>query len=633
MTDLTRDARLPVGDLAGLLIDRSPAAIALFDRDMRYLACSKRWIEDYELGGRDLIGVGHYDVFPEIGEDWRDLHRRALAGETLARDLDPFPRRDGSIDWVRWQLLPWHEAAGEIGGILIVSEVLTKEIRDRAHARRISGALNLLIDSARQYAISLLDVDGRVMIWNAGAEDLFGWLEEEVVGQSYDMFFEEEDRRRGLPARQLERAREYGHFATRAWRVRKDGSRLLSDISITAITNEVGQVIGFGRVIRDVTGEEVRARVIEASAVHLRSILDTVPDAMVVIDEHAVVESFSMAAEKLFGYSAEEVIGRNVSILMPAPDSEAHDEYIARYLRTGERRIIGGARRVLGRRKDGSTFPLELSVGEAVGGGRRVFTGFLRDLSEREEAQAQLHELQVELVHISRVSAVGTMATALTHELNQPLMAIANYVQASAALLARSNSQTSQTVYDALEIAGKEALRAGRIVHRLREFVSRGELDRTIEEPADLAEQARSLGAIGARARGIKCRVTVAADARPVLVDRIQIQQVLLNLIRNALDALPESGEIRVGVTNDAAHGMIRFTVADDGPGIAPERVATLFEPFVTSKAGGMGLGLSICRTIVVSHGGQLWYEPREGGGAKFHFTVPTIDAEGHHHV
>ena len=196
MTDLTRDARLPVGDLAGLLIDRSPAAIALFDRDMRYLACSKRWIEDYELGGRDLIGVCHYDVFPEIGEDWRDLHRRALAGETLARDLDPFPRRDGSIDWVRWQLLPWHEAAGEIGGILIVSEVLTKEIRDRAHARRISGALNLLIDSARQYAISLLDVDGRVMIWNAGAEDLFGWLEEEVVGQSYDMFFEEEDRRR-----------------------------------------------------------------------------------------------------------------------------------------------------------------------------------------------------------------------------------------------------------------------------------------------------------------------------------------------------------------------------------------------------------------------------------------------------
>lgn len=624
-------SKIAVGKLAELLIDRSSAAIALLDREMRYIACSTRWLEMHDSGRQDLTGQSHYDVFPEIGEELRELHRRVLAGETVAGEFARSPCSDRSVGRVRWQLLPWHDSANEIGGVLVVSEPLPANARD--HAYRMSGPLGLLIDGARQYAISLLDVDGRVLIWNAGAEDLFGWREEEVVGRSYEMFFEEEDRNRGVPARQLARALEHGQFTTRAWRARKDGSRLLADISIAPIRNQNGEIFGFARIIRDVTEKEARSRALEAHAVHLKSILDTVPDAMVVIDEHGIVESFSMAAEKLFGYSADEVIGQNVSMLMPSPDSEAHDEYIARYLRTGERRIIGGARRVLGRRKDGSTFPHELSVGEAVGGGRRVFTGFLRDLSEREEAQAQLHELQTELIRISRISAVGTMATALAHELNQPLMAIANYVQASAALLARSEGRTPQTVHEALETAGKEALRAGRIVHRLREFVAHGELERTIEEPAELAEQACSLGAVDARPRGVRCRVTIAANVRPVLVDRVQIQQVLLNLIRNALDALPEAGEIRIGVANDTTHGMTRFTVADDGPGVPPDQADTLFEPFVSGKADGMGLGLSICRTIVASHGGQLWYEPRNGGGAKFHFTVPTIDAEGHRYV
>lgn len=627
-------ARQSDGDRLGtLLVERSPTAIALFDRQMRYVACSRRWIEDYGLQDADLIGRSQYDVFPEIDSKGRELHRRVLAGEALSHDFDPFPRRDGSIDWVRWKMMPWYETSGEIGGVLISCDLLTPDIRDRAHARNISGALNLLIDSARHHAISLLDVDGRVMIWNKGAEDLFGWREDEVVGQSFDMFFEPEDRQRGIPARQLAKAREEGVFVTRAWRLCKDGSRLLAEVSINPIIDDNGQIIGFGRVISDVTEEEARSRALEASAVHLRSIVDTVPDAMVVFDEHGIVESFSAAAEKLFGYSADEVVGNNVRMLMPAHDREAPDGYIARYLRTGERRIIGNQRRVFGRRKDGSTFPHELSVGEAVGGGRRVFTGFLRDLTEREEAQENLHQLQSELVRIARTSALGTMATALAHELNQPLMAIANYVQASSALLGRVEDSTAATVRDALDIAGKEALRAGRIVHRLREFVSRGELDRTIEEPAKLVEEACSLGMVGARPRGVRCDIDVPANVRPVLVDRVQIQQILLNLIRNALEALDDSGEISVRVTNDVARGMARFTVADDGPGVPRDKVGTLFDPFISNKERGMGLGLSICRTIVEAHGGRLWYEDGSKGGATFHFTVPTIDAEGHYNV
>lgn len=168
-----------------------------------------------------------------------------------------------------------------------------------------------------------------------------------------------------------------------------------------------------------------------AREAHLNSILDTVPDAMIVIDTGGIIQSFSAAAERLFGYQATEVRGKNVSVLMPSPYREAHDGYLDRYMRTGERRIIGIGRVVVGERKDGSTFPMELAVGEMISGRDRYFTGFVRDLTERQETDARLQELQAELVHISRLSAMGEMASTLAHELNQPLTAIANYMKGS----------------------------------------------------------------------------------------------------------------------------------------------------------------------------------------------------------
>jgi two-component system sensor kinase FixL len=172
---------------------------------------------------------------------------------------------------------------------------------------------------------------------------------------------------------------------------------------------------------------------------HLASILNTVPDAMVVIDDAGLIRDFSPAAERTFGWTATEVAGQNVKLLMPEPYREAHDGYLERYYRTGEKRIIGKGRVVVGVRRDGSTFPLELAVGEMKAGGQRYFTGFIRDLTERQQAEARLQELQNELVHISRLTALGEMASALAHELNQPLSAIANYLKGSRLLLARDD--------------------------------------------------------------------------------------------------------------------------------------------------------------------------------------------------
>ena len=366
-----------------------------------------------------------------------------------------------------------------------------------------------------------------------------------------------------------------------------------------------------------------------AREAHVQSILDTIPEAMVVIDEQGIVQSFSATAERLFGHRGAEVTGQNVRMLMPSPYHEEHDGYIARYLRTGERRIIGIGRVVVGQRKDGSTFPMELAVGEMKSGERRFFTGFLRDLTERQQTEARLQELQAELVHVSRLTAMGEMASALAHELNQPLSAIANYMKGSQRLLETSTDQRAGQVRDAMDKAAEQALRAGQIIRRLRDFVARGETERRVEDVKKLIEEASALALVGAKDRGVRVRFDLAPAVNFMLADKVQIQQVLLNLIRNAIEAMDGCERRDLVIATAALPGnMIEISVADTGSGIAPEIAAQLFQPFVTSKAQGMGVGLSISRTIVEAHGGTIAPRPNPGGGTVFCLTLPAVPQE-----
>ena len=363
---------------------------------------------------------------------------------------------------------------------------------------------------------------------------------------------------------------------------------------------------------------------------HLSSILDTVPDAMVVIDEAGLIHEFSPTAERMFGWSADEVNGRNVSVLMPDPYRTAHDGYLERYYRTGERRIIGKGRIVVGERKDGSTFPIELAVGEMRTEGHRYFTGFIRDLTERQQAEDRLQELQSELVHISRLTALGEMASALAHEINQPLSAIANYLKGSRILLGREDPPLDR-ISDAVEQASGQALRAGEIIRRLRDFVARGETERRIESLPKLIEEASALALVGAKEHGIRVLYDFDPEIDLVLVDKVQIQQVVLNLVRNAVDSMAEaaSSERRLIIAIDgSSEELARVAVSDTGPGIRPEIAERLFQPFITTKRTGMGVGLSISRTIVEAHGGRIWAGPSAEGGAEFGFTVQRVSKE-----
>lgn len=361
---------------------------------------------------------------------------------------------------------------------------------------------------------------------------------------------------------------------------------------------------------------------------YLQSIIDTVPDAMIVIDQCGTILTFSRTAERMFGYFANEVVGENINMLMPSPDRERHNGYLARYLATGKRHVIGIGRAVTARRRDGTTFPANVAVGEAKIDGQPIFIGFLQDLSETTEARRQLHVLQSELAHVARVSQMGTLATAIAHELNQPLAAMNNYVEASSAMLAEDASNVAP-VREALELCANEIERAGQIIRRLRAFIASGETEKTHAKLGSVLDQSVTLALADNATASVSVSVHSDVAVDDILANRIQIQQVLVNLIRNAIEAMARSEGRVIDITTRAAgDNMVEVVVADSGCGLDPRIADRLFQPFETTKAHGMGLGLSICHSIVKAHSGRIWAEPSAFGGTEFHFTLQRFKGE-----
>jgi two-component system, LuxR family, sensor kinase FixL len=490
-----------------------------------------------------------------------------------------------------------------------------------------------------------------------------------------------------------------------------------------------------------------------------RALLDAAVDAIIVIDASGVIEEFSLGAQRVFGYAADEIVGRNVRELMPEPYRSEHDRYLERYASTRKPHIIGIGREVVARRKDGSLFPAELAVGQVADEEPMRFVGFIRDITKRKEAEEQLQrseaelrlaqelanlgnyvvhmhgdepdyfsvqlyrilgvpvdgepvaredfferwvhvadrdrvveafgrmdaggvpldieyqvslrdgrvrhlhhiaqavrdangrvtkhvgtmhdvtdrrhaedearQLQDRLTHFSRLSTMGEMAAGLAHEINQPLSAIATYAQASQRFLKQPEPDIAEVVA-ALEQINTQALRAGEVIRRLRNFVKNREVKREAVDCSRLLEDLRMLAETDARLHNIRLRID-ADDALPtVYADPIQLQQVVLNLVRNAIDAMADAPEDRrevVLMTRRSEDGEIEITVADHGSGLAPEATEHLFNPFFTTKSGGTGLGLAISKSIVRAHGGRLWHTPNEGSGARFHFTLPVSPA------
>jgi two-component system, LuxR family, sensor kinase FixL len=473
-------------------------------------------------------------------------------------------------------------------------------------------------------AVAILDTEHRLIEINPAGLALAGLDSAEVMLGISPVELISPETRSGFLARFEETVRGEGedNQPVRFEVTNIAGVHRILECRMARLDSGTGEVAGVLLTARDVGALENTERLLADDESLLRAILDTVPDALIVIDEAGLITSFSKTAEILFGYAAAEVLGCNVSILMPSPHREAHEGYIRRFLETGEKRIIGIGRVVEGQRSDGTVFPMELAVGEARAGEHRSFTGFIRDITARVEAEAHLRTVLAELAHASRLSAVGTLASALAHELNQPLTAIANYISAGRDMVDDAACD-GELVREAMDEAAKEAVRAGQIVRRLRDFVSKGDVDRQNLSLAWLIEDATTLGLVGAREQGIECWIDVDRKIGDVLADRVQIQQVMVNLMRNAVEAMAMSPVKQLVIrARSVGEDQVEISVGDTGPGIPLEVKENLFRPFTSTKARGMGLGLSICRTIVEAHGGRLSVVSEPECGTTFAFTL-----------
>jgi two-component system, LuxR family, sensor kinase FixL len=353
-----------------------------------------------------------------------------------------------------------------------------------------------------------------------------------------------------------------------------------------------------------------------------RTLITTAVDGILVIDEHGIVSAYNDAARKLFLYVPDEVLGNNVSMLMPSPFREEHDGYLKHYRDTGEKRIIGIGREVVGQRKDGSTFPMYLSVGEGMLEEKRVFVGIVHDLTARSITARRMQDMQSELLHVSRLSAMGQMTAAIAHELNQPLTAVLNYINAARRTIPPNDAQ-SRRALELMDKAAAQTSRAGDIIRQLRNFVEKRETSRVEANLNLVVEEAISLAAVGSADANVKLILQLEPHLPPLHIDRIQVQQVIINLIRNSLEAMRDVPLRELRIKTAREKDAVTISISDTGPGLAPEIANRLFHPFVTTKEKGMGIGLSICRSIVEAHGGRIWAESNSEGAA-FHVSLPV---------
>ena len=609
----------------------TPDLIYAKDRECRFVYANAAVLKALGRTADQVIGFRNADfVAPSPDLEAQDAaDRRVLeTGETQTVE-GRFELPDGTTRVLRSRLFPLKAADGVVTGLA----GLTSDVTEANAIRQImadSEAKYRTIANAMPAIVWSANADGQRDFYNDRWYEFTGAASGESDGMNWTRQVHVDDRarvvefeRQGVAAGQP--------FEIQYRLVGKGAVRWFLERALP-LRDEAGRINRWSGTITDVQ-ELIENRRMKDAAIadlsareaHLQSILDSVPDAMIVIDEHGIIQSFSAAAEAQFGWSSMQVLGQNVSMLMPSPYREGHDGYLSRYLTTGQRKVIGIGRVVVGQRADGSTFPMELSVGEMKSTDRRYFTGFVRDLTERQAAERRFQGVQSELAHVSRLSAMGEMASALAHELNQPLSATANYVQGSLRLLDHMPIDR-ELIKEALTIAGEQMFRAGDIIRRLRDFVSKGETDRRIENLSQLLTEAGALAMVGAKDQGVTLRFDIEPDISLVVVDKVQIQQVVLNLMRNAIEAMNGAPRRDLNVAaKPAPDSMVEVSVRDTGPGISDEIAAELFQPFVTTKQNGMGVGLSISRTIIEAHGGRIWAEPNSRGGTVFRFTLRGV--------
>jgi len=618
-----------------LFFEQTPLSMVMFDRGLRVLQASDRWKQNYLLTG-ETRGQRLPDIVPNIPVRWIEILQKALSGQTLHSDEDFIQRPNGVSGYISWTVRPWYQADGEIGGVLSFSEDVSAR-KALEEARRASDArvLSLLRDNERQLgffidqapvSIAMFDADMRYLACSQSWKRDYR-ISGEVIGRShYDVFPELTDSRKAVHRRAL--AGETIAADEDAF-VRTDGSVQWLKWDIRPWIHPKDGIGGVVIYSEDVSRRHAAVSALRKSEQRLSAVVDNAFDAIIVIDRKGAIVSVNPATRALFGYSEAEIVGRNVTMLMPVRFRDEHDGHLVEFPRNGVSKIIGNERKLSGLRKDGSEFPMLLAIADTQANEQDIFVGFIRDLTQIESEKRHAARLQSELRHVNRLSEIDMLASGLAHEINQPLAAITNYVEVARLALGTGAARGDLSALSALDKIESQSERAVNIIRGLREYVDKRHISRRPENLSALISGAMSLAVSGEEHRETKLLLDEAAGGLFVNVDRVQIQQVIINFLRNAFEAMETSRSREVTIATkhiDSSH--VRVAVTDAGPGIDPSYSQKLFVPFATTKTQGMGLGLSICKAIIEGHGGTIGAESNPEGGATFFFTLPLVTSE-----
>lgn len=508
------------------------------------------------------------------------------------------------------------ELLGVLCNIAIVGFLLWVAVNRIMRQQAILEQLRLALDVA---AIAVTRLDGTITYWSQGCQLLYGWSPAEAIGKrKYELL----ESRSGMDKTVVARDAEFSELELTEQR--RDGSEISTLEISRPLERDYAPPMRVLKML-DISKRVSAVTALRASEARLRSIIETMPDAVVMVDERGLIRNFSAAAERMFGCRRKATIGRSVHLLMPGTEAAKFDGWVRIYLAAGDRHAVGTLG-LCARRADGSLFPVELNVGETWLGGERFFTGVVRDISDRHSADQRFSELGTELAHVSRQNEMSELAADLAHELNQPLSATANFL-ATARILAARGAEGPR-VAELLRMGEEQTLRAGAIIRRLRNFLAKSEVEMRPEPVAETLREAVSLVFFGATQLDIAIAFKLDPAADTIFADRIQVQQVMVNLLRNAAQALRATRTRRRKITIETRRvgDMVEIAVRDNGPGLPEALRDPLYPRFATAKGAGMGIGLSISRRIVETHGGTLIGENNPKTGACFRFTLPAVE-------
>lgn len=462
-------------------------------------------------------------------------------------------------------------------------------------------------------AIFLSNLEGLVVSWNAGAEAILGYGAAEIVGKPASLLIPREWFKTFQQfRRKLQSGERISNYETTY--VQKNGQRIQVVLNLFPLKNAAGEIVGIASILRDITARKSAEDALRENEARIRGILESTVDGIITIHENGRIESFNAAAARIFGYAPEEVIGKSINILMPTPFREQHDDYLHNYLTTGIKKIIGIGREVQGLRKDGSVFPIHLSVSEARISSRRLFTGIVRDLTEQKRLERQV-------LHGERLATIGKMAAKVAHEIRSPLSSISLNAELLEDELSGYEGVNTVEAQSLLRSIIAEIERVTSLTEEYLQFsrlpesqVLNGDLNHLVDGLVEFLRHE-------VRQKRIELNYAVNGAALQVRFDPVQLRRALLNIVRNAIEAMPKGGQL--SITTARVEGKAVIRIRDNGVGISEEELERIFDPFFTTKDFGTGLGLAVVQQIIDEHCGQILCESKRGQGSTFSIFLP----------